>query len=259
MNILNKNNNLKKKLFNIILFTVYPLYILHSLIVSPLFTILYSNVAVPTFLPVILYFITVGIDILALWIMFSVTIYGLCKEPFKNIKNILFLCVFAPVFKYILKIIISPFIDGIPSVDTLLMDLYTIGISCSAEMLIFLLVVLIVYKPAQIYLGKKASVLKSANMLGLEDEPETVVLIPFKKMYHKDNPLQRGAVVSTFIITVSRLINLAISDISKGWQIFGINQYIKFFGAYFAEITVGIVGYFIMLYFYIAIYSKTKK
>lgn len=259
MNISDDNKNLKNKLLKIILLTVYPLYIAHSLIVSPLFTILYSNAAVPDIFPVILYFLTVIIDIFVLWIMFSVVLYGLCHETLTGMKKIFILCILAPIFKYILKIIISPFIDGIPSIDTLLMDLYTIGVSCLAEIFVLLTVILLTYKSAQIYREKRSSILKTANKLGLENEPESIRLIPFKKAYNKNNPLQRGAVISTVIITISRLLNLIISDINKGWQISGINQYIYFLSAYIIEIIVGVIGYFIMLYLFISIYSKIKN
>ena len=253
-----KKRSLNNKLFRAILFVVYPAYILHSLVVSPIYTVLYSDVAVNKIIPVLLYYFIVFIDIFVFLVSFSVMIYGLCHLSFKEIRSVFILALLAPLFKYVLKFAISPFIDGIPSIDTLILDIYSMSVSCLFEMLQFVVVILLINNTARLYREKRITVLKAAQMLGTDRAPENVTLIPFKKLFSKNNPLQVGALISAVVITGARVATLAISDIHRGWKITGINQYINFFSAYVVELTIGVIGYFLMLYFFIVIYSKLK-
>lgn len=253
-----KSLSLKNALFRAILFVVYPAYIIHSLVVSPVYTVLYSDVAINKIIPVILYYFIVFIDIFVFLVSFSVMIYGLCHLSFKEMRSTFILALLAPLFKYVLKLAVSPFIDGIPSLDTLFLDIYSMGVSCLFEMLQFIVVILLIKNSARLYREKRITVLKAAEMLGEKEEPQNIILVPFNKLFSKNNPLQFGALVSAIVITGARIATLAISDIYRGWKISGINQYINFLSAYVVELTIGVIGYFLMLYIFIVIYSKAK-
>ena len=254
-----KNATLKSKLFKAILFIVYPAYMIHSLVTSPIYTVLYSDAAVDKIFPVLIYFLNVFIDLFVFWTSLAVVLYGLCHIRFREMRSVFLLALFAIPFKYALKMIVSPFVDGIPSIDVLILDIYSIGVSCIFEMLQIAVVILIMHRTTSLYREKRVTVLKAAERLAINDEPETISLLPFKKLFDMKNPLQLGALVSTVVLTIMRILNLAISDINHKWIISGINQYLTFFSSYVAELTVGALGYFLMLYMFILLYTKTKN
>jgi len=245
---------LSKKLFRAILLTVYPAYILHSLLFSPIYTVLYSDIGVNPVIPILLYFLLVLIDLFAFFIAFSVIIYGLCRYPAEKIKKVFALVFLAPLFKYLLKMAVSPFIDGIPTASQLSRDIFTLATSYLLEVLQFLIVLLLTFSAAKRYRERRATVVKAAAEIS-----ESTHLIPFKRLISFKNPLQYGAFISSFVIIFGRVASLAISDLSKNWKISGINGYISFFTPYVMEIVVGAIGYFFMLYVFITIYSKLDK
>ena len=246
----------RKRLFQIILFICYPLYVLHSLVVAPLFTVCDSNVAINEAFTVFLYYVMVLIDVLVFFISFSVIIYGMCIMPLKNMKKTLALIFLSPFFKYLLKFIISPMVDGIPSIDMLIVDVYSYCLSGCLEVAQYAIVLLLSYGAAKKYRdGKMLAEISKENIKEGSDIAFRP-LVPFKKLFSFKNPLQRGAIFSSVIICVGRIASLAISDINMNWKIVGINQYLTFFAPYLIETIVGLVGYFLMLYITRMIYRK---
>lgn len=250
--------SLKKKLLRIILFIAYPAYVLHSLVFSPLYTVLYSDIGVNPVFHVILYYLLVLIDLFVFFTSFAVMIYGMCRYSPDEIKSIFILIFLLPIFKYVLKILISPFIDGIPTLDLLIIDLFSYGVSALLEIIQFVIVFLFSLSPARRYRDHRATVTKAAARIGSE-LPESLALVPFKKPISFRNPLQRGAFISAVVIIVGRVFSLAMSDLDRNWNITGINGYLSFFAPYLIETIVGCIGYFFMLYVYITVYSKTEK
>lgn len=247
-----------RTLFRIILFFVYPAYVLHSLVVAPIYTVCASNVGIPEAVTVAMYYLFVLIDLLVFFVSFSVIIYGLCHLSLREMKKTLILIALSPLFKYLLKFLISPFVDGIPTIDTLIIDLYAYGISGVLEILQYLIVFALAYKPAVSY--RKGVILMKKTYLSADGKSTVSFspLVPFKKLFNFKNPLQLGAFVSAVVIIVGRVSSLAINDINNHWKIIGINQYIAFFAPYVIEIVVGFIGYFLMLYVFIQLYSKTS-
>lgn len=250
---------LPKKLFKIILFTVYPAFILHSLVIAPLFTVCDSNVGIPESVTVALYFLFVLIDILVFFISFSVIIYGICQIPPMDLKKVLILIALSPFFKYILKFIISPFIDGWPSVDTLTADIFTYAVSGVMEVLQYAVVMLFTVGAAKKYRSKRDTAIAAQNVSSGTKSMQFAPAIPYKGIFNFKNPLLFGALVSSLVIVVGRVASLAINDLSSNWKIVGINQYIDFFTPYVMEIVIGVAGYFLMLYVYILIHSFVSK
>ena len=173
-------------------------------------------------------------------------------------EKTLILILLSPFFKYLLKLIISPFIDGITSYDILIADLYSYGVSGVLEVLQYLIVTALTYTPAKKY-RQGLLILKKTDEISSEKKSISYFpLIPFKKLFSLKNPLQLGAIISAGVIVLGRITSLAISDINNHWKIVGINQYITFFAPYVVETVVGFIGYFFMLYLFIQIYSKTS-
>ena len=236
------------QLFKIILFICYPLCALHSLVIAPLFTVCDSNVAVDGGVTVFLYYLMVMIDLAVFFISFAVLIYGMCYLPIKKMKKTVIIVFLSPFFKYLLKFLISPFVDGIPSLDQLAEDLYSYLISGGLEVIQYALVMLVMLKPSKKH--------RDGRMMGDADSVRSP-LVPFSRILSLKNPLQLGALASAAVVLVGRVASLAISDLNHNYIIKGINQYLIFFAPYIIEAVVCSVGYFLMLYIFIQIYSST--
>lgn len=249
----------KQRLLRIILFTVYPAYILHSLVVAPLFTICDSNVGVPEAITVALYFLFVLIDILVFFISFSVIIYGMCEMPLKDMRGILILIFLSPFFKYVLKFLISLLIDGIPTVDSLTMDIFSYTVSGILEILQYVIVIFLSFSSSKKYRELRLLANNPKFAESKTNRNPLIPAMPFKKIISLKNPLQLGAFFSALVLIIGRVASLAINDIANHWEIVGINQYLSFFAPYVLEIIIGAVGYFLMLYIYILIYSSTAN
>jgi hypothetical protein len=177
--------------------------------------------------------------------------------PPKNMKNIFILILASPFFKYLLKFLITPFVDGI-SPDNIVIDLYSYGISGLLETLMYVAVILLSMRGAKKY--RELGLLFKKNQTDATENKSLAYfpLIPFKSVFSFKNPLQCGAFTSAVLIIAVRVISLAIKDMSQHWKITGINQYLTFFAPYVLECLVGIVGYFMMLYIFIQFYTKTS-
>lgn len=255
-NIINElsSQRIKKDLFRRILFIVYPAYFVHSCITSPIFTIFDSNVETVE-LALLFYALNIVIDLFVMFFSYSVIIYGIYRLSLKDIKPAFCLALLAPVFKYVLKLIVSPIIDGFVSFDQFIMDIYTIAVSGTLEMLQFLAVVLIARK----YINRHKSIVevvnKASERVGSKN-PLDLQVFPFKSFFDFKNPIQRGAVASAVIVTGLRVLMLLISDISKGIVLSDFMNIVLFFGGYILELGVGFIGYMFMLYVFIHLEQK---
>ena len=75
-------------------------------------------------------------------------------NPGKEIKKAYAFVLVAPVFKYVLKLIVSPIVDGIVDLEQILMDLYSIGVSCVLEILQLWIIIYV----ARAYIDKQKSI-----------------------------------------------------------------------------------------------------
>ena len=251
-----RDERLKKLLFRAILFIAYPAYLLHSCVTSPLYTMLYSDVETTDF-ALIFYALNILIDLFVFFLSYSVVIYGAYRLSLKKIRPTFWLAMLSPVFKYLLKLIVSPIVDGIVNLDQILMDLYSIGVSSVLEILQFLIIILIANRYIDKYKGVEAVVSKASSRVGTEGAPDLNIL-PFKKLFDLKNPLQRGAFTSALIVTFIRILMLVINDISKGLYIIDAWSFFILIGGYILEFVIGIFGYLFMLYIFITIGSKDQ-
>lgn len=240
---------LKKLLFSIILYIAYPAYILHSLVVSPLYTITDSNIAFNGIIPLSLYFVYNIIDIFVIFLSLAVVIYGLCRLGGKAMRSVIALVMLAPIFKYVLKIIISPFIDGFVDFDQLLMDVYNLGISGCLEILQLLIILLLANISIKKYRDRSIAMKKAYARLGKE-YADRDTLLPFEKLFSTKNPLQNGALISAIFVFVVRLAMHLINDL---WGTVNIVFNMLFFLPYILSFISGILGYFLMFYVFISI------
>ena len=248
------SKRIKKDLFRRILFIVYPAYFIHSCITSPVFTVFDSNVETGS-IALLFYALNIAIDLFVMFFSYAVVIYGIYKLSLKEIRPVFYFALLAPVFKYVLKLIVSPIIDGFVSFDQFLMDLYTIAVSGTLEMLQLLAVVMIARK----YINKHKSIVKVVNKaserIGAEKAPDLKVF-PFNSFFDFKNPVQRGALTSAVIVTALRIVMLLINDVSKGIVLSDFMNIALFFGGYALELVVGFVGYMFMLYVFIHLEQK---
>lgn len=260
-----KNNNdtspdnlISKRLFRTILFIIYPTYILHSLVISPAFTTLSSDAGVDRIFPVALYFISVLIDIFAFFLAFAVIVYGVLNIPLKRMKSTLIIIFLAPLFKYLLKWFISFWIDGIPNIDNLVIDLYTLGISYVLETIQFALVLV-----ASILIAKKyrnrCLMEQKKSALSQKTSDVDLSLMPFKKFISLKNPLQLGAIFSSLVIVAGRVYARLVNDLSYKYELTSINQYLSLLEPYVLVLIVGVIGYFFMLFVYMSLFSYQNK
>ena len=249
------NSSLEKRLTFSTLLVIYPLYLLGSCVVSPLYTATDSNVSYDL-LPIILKYLGVVIDIFGIYISLAIAIYGLIKLEMSKIKPVLTAVLLSPLFKNILKLIISPIVDGRPTLDIFLMDVYSLGLSSAFEILQLVLAMYITYKYAAIRYKERLAVIKKAAMRLGESNVPSVEIVPFDSILNLKNPLQYGAFVSSLIVTIVRVVMLVIHDINFGWFFSDVNTVLLFVGGYLVEIAVGALGYFCMLYIFINFASK---
>ena len=244
-----RDSKLKKRLFSIILYIAYPAYILHSCVVSPLYTITDSNVAYKGLLSLSLRFAYEVIDLFVIFLSLAVMIYGLCRLGGKNMRSVIVLSMLAPIFKYVLKIIVSPIVDGFIDVDQFLMDLYTLSVSGGLEILQLTVIVLLSYIGIKKYRDRQEIMRKAYAKMGHTTEYEAK-LIPFDKLVSTKNPLQKGAVISAVVVLAVRIIMHLISDLFKYTSIV-FNM--LFFLPYVLSLVASVLGYFVMAYIFINI------
>ncbi len=248
------SKRIKRDLLKKILFIVYPAYIMHSCVTSPVFTIFDSNVETGE-LALLFYFLNIAIDLFVMFFSYAVVIYGIYKLSLKDITPVFYLAMLAPVFKYALKLIVSPIIDGFVSFDQFLMDLYTLSVSGALEIVQFLIVIFIARKYINMHKSMVAVINKASDRIGNEKAPDLKVF-PFKSFFDFKNPIQRGALTSATVITALRLGMLLINDVSKGIVLRGFANAMLFFGGYILEFIVGFIGYMFMLYVFINLEQK---
>ena len=248
----NKNEQLKKLLFRLIVFVAYPAYIVHSCVTSPLYTVLYSNVDY-TYLSLIFFYLNIFIDLFVFFLSYSVIIYGMYRLSLKQIKTTFIFATLSPIFKYALKLMVSPIFDGAFKLNDFISDVFTVGVSGALEIAQFLIIVFVSNQYINKYKNMETVVAKASARLNFEGVKEELEVFPFKKLFNLKNPLQRGAFISGVVVSVLRLANLFISDISKGIFFNDIGGALLFIGGYLLEILIGVIGYFFMIYMFITI------
>ena len=251
--LLEKEKKLKKYLLRGILWIAYPIYALQSLAVYPLYTILESNVALASVAPVFKY-IGILMDLFVFFLSNSIIIYGLLRLSFSRIRSVFWLVLCLPLFKYALKLAISPLIDGIPGQLQFWMDLYTIALSAALEMLQFLIIFWLtstIIKHYKLRLCQETGKMKAT--VNIEN------LIPFPSTLRLKNPLLGCAFGTALIVTTVRIVMLIISDLNHHWIITGFSGYLVFFGFYLLELLFGFLGYLLMLMIFMQLASLEAK
>ena len=251
-----RDGSLKKRLFYMILYIVYPAYILHSCIVSPLYTITDSNVVYKGILSLSLRFVYETIDLFVIFFSLAVMIYGLCRLGGKNMRSVIALALLAPLFKYILKIIVSPVVDGFIDIDQFFMDVYTLAISGGLEILQLTVIVLLSYVGIKKYRNRQDAMRKAYEKMDRKNKPEyEEKLLPFDKILGVKNPLQRGALISAIVVFTVRLLMHLISDL---FRYYNIVFNMLFFLPYILSLVAGILGYLLMIYVYLNVGARDE-
>ena len=123
----------------------------------------------------------------------------MCYLPIKKMKKTVIIVFLSPFFKYLLKFLISPFVDGIPSLDQLAEDLYSYLISGGLEVIQYALVMLVMLKPSKKH--------RDGRMMGDADSVRSP-LVPFSRILSLKNPLQLGALASAAVYPILRSIRI---------------------------------------------------
>ena len=250
-----ENLNLKKKLLYAILFIAYPAYVLQACVISPIFTVTDGNVLYKDgFLSLAFYFLGIIIDLFVIFLSLAVVIYGLYRLTLKDMRAVILAVLLAPVFKNILKIAVSPFVDGVLNLNQLIMDAYSLSLSSVFEVLQLAVILLIVYRPIKRYRENLVIVNKASAALGKVNTTH-MDLLPFKKIFSMKNPLQIGAFVSGLVVAIVRIIMHLIDDFF-GFAIISFNMI--FFLPYVLSLICGALGYFFMLYIFISIGARDE-
>lgn len=250
-----ENLNLKKKLLRAILFIAYPAYVLQACVISPVFTITDGNILYKdSVLSLAFYFLGIIVDLFVIFLSLSVVIYGLYKLTLKDARSVILAALLAPVFKNILKLAVSPFVDGVLNLNQLAMDAYSLSVSSVFEILQLALVLFIVYRPIKEYKENLKVANKASSALGKERIP-CMDLLPFEKIFSIKNPLQKGAFVSALVISIVRVIMHLIDDF---FGIANISFSMMFLLPYVLSLMCGVLGYFLMLYIFISIGTRDE-
>jgi len=255
LSINEQDHKLKRKLLLLMLFIVYPAYILQACVISPIYTITDSNILYSGLISLIFYFLGIVIDIFVIFLSLAAVIYGMHKFSLRELRSVIVLALMAPVFKNILKIIVSPLVDGAIDPELLLMDIYSLSISSVLEVIQLSIILLIAYRPMKKYRTQLAVVEKAAERIGKENVPD-MRLIPFKKPISIKNPLQYGALVSGIIVMSVRILMRVINDIG---YLSSITFDMLFFLPYILALISGVVGYLLMTYTYISLEPNDKN
>ena len=253
-----KDERLKKILLRIILFIAFPAYVIHSCVTSPLYTVFVSDVALRDF-SLIFDIINDLLDLFVFFLGYATVIYGMYRLSLEKIKATFYLAMLAPIFKYLLKLAVSPIVDGILDFDQILMGLYSFGISAALEIIQFLVVIFASKAYIDKYKQMEAIVNKASKTVGSNDGAPDLSVLPFKKILNIKNPLQRGAFISAAIVAAVRIVILLINDITKGIYAVDFGGYLLIIGGYLLEIVIGVIGYMFMLYIFITLATKEEK
>ena len=240
-----RDQKLKKKLLMTVLCVIYPTYILHSCVVSPIYTATSSNIAY-NLIPLVFYFVGIIIDIFVIFLSLSLIIYGLLRLDLKRMISIIVAVFLSPFFKYALKLVVSPFVDGVVDANQIFLDIYSMLISGILEVLQYSLILFVAYMSIKKFKTKVFAIKKASERIVKEKLPD-ISPIPFKHLIDLKNPLQFGAFISGFTIAAIRVLMRLISDI---WTLSGITFDLLFFLPYILALLIGIFGYLFMLYMF---------
>ena len=225
-------NDLKKRLLFVILFIVYPAYILQACVISPIHTITDSNVAYEI-LPLVFYFLGIVVDIAVIYVTLATVIYGMYRLGINNFRSVMIAALISPAFKNVLKLIISPLVDGVPTLNNFIVDVYSLAVSSILEILQLAVVVFISYKVINVKKDDKH-------------------LVPFASLFDLKNPLLLSAFISALVISVIRLSMWIINDLAY----YSVSPNLLFFLPYVLEIIGGVCGYLFIVYIFISFSAK---
>lgn len=245
------------KLFLIIMlcFCFVPV-ILNCVLISPLYMklnadVLFSDSAIIHILDYSMDFL----DIVAFSVSYALIIFSVLLLSKKTARFIVLLYTLAFALQIPLKIIMNiPLNGSLGSVEEIIIDIIYLSVYFILFMLQLLAVYLFAATDTNKYLGYMEFTKKKAGKKNAP-APEDHSVLPFKRFFHKINPLQRSALKMSLLIFFIRLMSRVINDISYGAPQ-SIGEVLIMAVYYLTDALYGIVAYVVALIVFSLVYEK---
>ncbi len=262
---MSKSTSTHRRLFWLLFFAVTGGLILKACILSPLYIYFVSDVVYQDRWWVeVLYHLTDGglIDLAVFAVCYPITLYAIRREGLKAAKSLPITFTVVTFLKFVANFLMNALTDGaLPDMEEFLTtDLPMILAMFGMEIAQYLLVVLVAVLVRWLY-NRRVDIAEGMKLLPRnrrEDYPLPPDDFPFVKLYARRNALQRGALWTAVIVTLGRVINHFVYQVtlytyfgsSEGWVVMLVDLV--------GDIMIGVCFYFISLLLMMHFHRKEK-
>lgn len=259
------NSEIKKKVFkkmiiymNVIVLSIFSVY---SIIFKTLYIKAETDISfmIPIFIDVIPH-LTDICEVIGILVAYAFIIYSFYRFDRAEVRLFIISFCLQILYKYLVTFAVTYIINGsLPTVRSLISDLV---LAFAIPFLLELLMLAILLHLTNKTIGKAIFLIKEKKALEakLPDYTfdERKVFFPFKKIFDFKNPLQKCAMYSGLIITLSKLLQLVIIDIQVGLPS-SIAEFVWMVIYYSANIILGLLSYLFILWMLISIDTASVK
>lgn len=239
-----ENNNiynlLRKKILMFFSVSAFILYSIYSFLLAPLHVYLSTNVLYSaTALPELVEFIYTACELTVFFMGFACIIYFVYRLGAKKSFSMLLVYSIFTFYKLCTNFSMSLIMGMMSSADDISMAALT-GLTYLIIELFVLALLFFIF----ILIFKKA--------------PSRKNLIPFSHMIDLKNPLQKSALAAAVIISAFKIISRIIYDFFYGAPQ-SLSDFLWMVGYYASDIFIGVIAYFVIIYFLLHFDSKAEK
>ena len=220
----------KKGLYLIAILSSLALYILLCFVLEPIYTSAGSNVAVSDFLPTVLYYVCRAVEIIAIFVVYAVAIYGAYKFGARAFSGIIGVFAALTLLKYLFKTgVVWSYSGAVPMLWY--MDVVDVVYFTALELVQLLVAWALIAKVAS---GRKSQ--------GGE--------VIFSRLYDRKNPLMRAALCTAVVVFAADFITRIVDDVLT-MLIFGAPErfvtVVLMIGAYLTTPVFGAICYLVLI------------
>lgn len=247
------DNRLFSRLLTVLICTAMALYLLFAFVIAPLTARVNTDSTITfPYLPDMLDLALNLINLVAFFVCYALTDYSIYR--FNISKASVFIAAFsvATVLKYAMNLISDFYIfNAVPTNrNELKSSVISVIVNALGELAQYAIATLISY--LIINKHKKLAELaeRNAAKIGLKYEIRETVF-PFKKLISKNNPLQRSAFATAFVVTMVLVAQRLYFFIWSLFVLGGISTLADALwsvAGFLADIAFGVIGYFVMIF-----------
>ena len=244
-----------------LIFCLAPV-IINSAILSPLYTVMNANVAVPTWVLIAIDYLMDILDVIAFSVPYALIIFAALLLGKKTARYIVVLYSVFFFLQIPVKILMNIPVNGsIGSSEQIITDF----IYLSVYFLLFMFQMTIVYLFAatdtkkymrHLDLIKAKNEKKKKSKVNVSEEVAAEFVFPFTNFYSYVNPLQRSALKMGILISAVKIFARILNDVSYGLPT-SAGEVLVMVIYYLSDVIYGIAAYVIAIMMFNFVYEKT--